>query len=133
MILVCFPLMINLGLEYWSTYAGLSLWCLYYNHDRYLHFRRINEIVELTRPRLLVTSLVELFPPELLAISSDKDSRLSVLWPLISRIVGDFSSWKLFNLGLEALLFGEVTNFPPAIWHHVMKIAQKMIHVWESL
>ena len=82
-------------------------------------------LFELTRPRLLVTSL-ELFPPELLASSSDKDSRLSVLCPLIIRILGVFSSWKLFNLGWT-LLFGEVTNFPPAIWHHVVKNTHEMI------
>lgn len=87
-------------------------------------------LFDLTRPRLLVTSFVELFPPELLASSSDKDSRLSVLCPLIIRIFGDFSSWKLFNLGWT-LLFGEVTNFPPAIWHHVMKKYSFDTHVWK--
>ena len=64
--------------------------------------------------RPVAGSAVELLPPELLASSSDSDSRLSVLWPLIIRIFGDFSSWKLFSLGWPLLLLGDVTNLPPA-------------------
>ena len=57
-----------------------------------------------------VSWLLVVFPPELLASSSDKDSRLSVDWPLIIRILGDGSSWKLCRGG--GLLFGEVRCFP---------------------
>ena len=68
----------------------------------------------LTRPPLLLfSSLVELFPPELLANSSDKDSRLSVDCPLIILIFGDFSSWKLFSWGCIFPL-GDVRCLPLA-------------------
>ena len=70
-------------------------------------------VYTLTRPLLLESSVLELFPPELLASSSDRDSRLSVDWPLIIRILGDFSSWKLFSCGC-ILLRGDVRCFPLA-------------------
>ena len=53
-----------------------------------------------------------LFPPELLASSSDNDSRLSVDWPL-KILFGDFrdSSGWICNGG-GSLLFGEGRCFP---------------------
>ena len=85
---------------------------------------------QLTLPLLLLTSLVELFPPELDASSSDKDSRLSVDWPLIIRILGDnFSSWKLFSFGW-ILFLGEVTNFPPAV--KSSSVSEKKSGKWYS-